>query len=440
RGSTAEFRRDRLIVSVRSGFPVGPTLDAVKAFLDTNVEFPTIHNPPGRPWAVIQFQPLADAEAKIPLLAAQLAQRPDLRYAEPDFLCSGHNIANDPMYLEGSQWWIQKIGIADMWEVTRGSSKVLLAIVDSGISIVGGETDHQDLRGARYIVRNTLVGIPVPHDYTVPLTSSTWPFMPVHPPRDGVPHGTHVAGIAAALTNNNIGVAGANWDSDVYIARVLDDNNNGSPSSMKFAVDDVLRFVNHSPFVFPWLFGSHYKRVVINLSLGSTVLADSLLEMCEETSGGKIIICASAESRGVGDELQYPAAYATQFPHVFAVGGTDQHDVINMPHLGDYSGVTIFAPGVGIRSTTPTYPCTDSYPLMYADMNGPSQACPIVSGSVSLLWSAHLSLTPSQIRSGLIASSVRCTNDLGTATYPRLNLKFRPKRWWQVLRPSLPWQ
>jgi len=438
-GFPAEFRRDRLIVSVRSGSPVRPTLDAVKAALAPSVERLEVYHPPGRRWAVLGFDPLPNAETQIPLLAMQLAARPDLRYAEPDFMCSGHAVTNDPLY--GDQWWPEKIHLADLWDVTRGSSRVLLAVVDSGISIPHGTShpDHEDLSGPRYIVGHDMLGFAVPHDYTGDLAFPYWPFMTPRPPRDEWPHGTHVTGIAAATTNNHLGVSGANWESDVYVARVLDEYGHGSASLVKFAVHDIMRFVSHTLFGISFFLPWSYSRVVINLSLGFRIHYGSMIEMAEETAGGRVVICASAGSlKAEGNAIDFPAALAHSFDHVIAVGSTNQDDLIDAPKLDDYSRITLFAPGVFIPSTLPSYPCTDRpNPVRYDTMSGTSQACPIVAGAVSLLWSARPSLTPQAIRNGLVSSAVPCHDDLGRR-YPRLNLKMPAKG--RFRRASLPWE
>lgn len=430
-GSTAQFRRDRLIVSVAAGAPVGATLSSVERSLASDVEGLRIENPRTRPWAILMFSPLPDAATRIPSLAATLAARPDLRYAEPDFICTEHDTPNDSRY--GEQWWAEKIGIEDMWDVTHGSSRVLLAIVDSGISMRDNVTDHPDLSGSRYVVAHQWGGWHVPHDYTWEVAPVWPPFLPPPPPRDGRGHGTHVAGIAAAQSNNLEGVAGANWNSPVYIARVLDSNGHGSVSMVKLAVHDILQYWRDGWWAFLDIFGWLQKRIVINLSLGFhypfDILnpCDSLLEVCEETAGGKVMLCAAAASRGSSNtQIGFPAAYAAAFDHVIAVGSTNNNDpeMINLPILDDYSAITIFAPGAGILSTTPDYPCTLSNTGRYTIRTGTSQACPLVAGAISLIWSADRLLTPAEIRQRLLSSAVKLKGG-----YPRLNLRRRKVKW-----------
>jgi subtilisin family serine protease len=431
RDADAAFRCDRLIVSVKRGAPISSTLDSVRTSIVPEVEGAQLIHRSGRPWAVLQFQPLADAGTRIPRILEKLALRSDLRYAEPDFVCNGHFIPDDVKY--PGQWWMHKVEIESLWTATRGSSRVLLAIADSGISMSKGSVnpDHEDLRGNRFSVRHRRWFLPVSHDYVVPGQL----------PRDEHGHGTHITGIAAATGDNMVGIAGANWRSPVYVARVLDGNNQGSASLVKLAVDDILEYGagdSYMSALFRFLSASRIKRVVINLSLGFPDYAHSLREMCEETAGGDVVVCVAADSRVESTtELDYPAAFAADFCHVIAVGATDANDSVKAPMgMANCAAITIFAPGQDIESTFPTYRC----PLVnasqvefapYGTGSGTSQACALVSGGISLWWSQDDSLQAAEIRRHLIDMAVPIVYK--GVQYPRLRLSAYPhtsSRWW----------
>jgi subtilisin family serine protease len=399
---------------VRPGAPVRATLNAIRAYLGPVLEGLQVYNPPGHRFAVLMFAPLPDAVTRIPLLATQLAARPDLRYAEPDFVGSGHSTPNDPRYKE--QWWPQKIGIEKLWRLTTGDPRVLLAVADSGISIPEGTTepDHEDLRGPRFIVAHNNGEQPVTHDYTGDDLTA------VRPPRDKYPHGTHVTGIAAATANNSRGVAGANWKSPVFVVRVLDDQNDPSVSAVVSAVYEICRY-----WVQGWLddLWRWRKRVVINLSLGVYRHSDALREMCEYTHRRGVMLCVAAGPRPYRPhDIDFPAAFAADFYSVIAVGATNEDDRIVAPNRDSYGAITIFAPGMNILSCVPTYPCphttsTDGY----GSDSGSSQACAIVSGVVSLLWSGNRALTTAQIRNALVGHALPVATH-SSGNYPRLNL------------------
>jgi thermitase len=100
---------------------------------------------------------------------------------------------NDPGF--GNQWGLHKVEAATAWDTTTGSAGVSIAILDTGV-----DQNHPDLKDK--IVKNV--------NFTGSSTVND-----VHG------HGTHVAGIAAASTNNGIGVAGLGYDSTIMNVKVL---------------------------------------------------------------------------------------------------------------------------------------------------------------------------------------------------------------------------
>ncbi|MBC7252254.1 MAG: S8 family serine peptidase, partial [Anaerolineae bacterium] len=115
---------------------------------------------------------------------------------------------NDPAYEGDDQWGLNKIEGPKAWGITTGSSLVTIAVIDTGVDL-----DHPDLQ-----------------DKIVP----GWDFVNNDAtPDDDHSHGTHVAGIAAATTNNALGIAGVAWNTRIMPVKVLDSGGNGS-------MDDVI--------------------------------------------------------------------------------------------------------------------------------------------------------------------------------------------------------
>src|SRR4030042_559478 len=111
------------------------------------------------------------------------SSNPRVAYAEPDFVAQALGSPDDPLL--GSQWDMVKVQAPQAWEVTTGSASINIAILDTGVDL-----DHPDL--ANKIISNVnFSGSPTVDDVCG--------------------HGTHVAGIAAAMTNNGIGVAGLGY-------------------------------------------------------------------------------------------------------------------------------------------------------------------------------------------------------------------------------------
>jgi len=104
--------------------------------------------------------------------------------------------SDDPLYEQ--QWGVAKIQASQAWEIYSGSSNVLLAILDSGIDLgdpnFGVLTPHPDLQSNLWN-NNFMFGLDLSTN-------------PPSPPNDLIGHGTMVAGIAGAITNNQIGIAG----------------------------------------------------------------------------------------------------------------------------------------------------------------------------------------------------------------------------------------
>lgn len=308
-------------------------------------------------WWRVPVPPGQDPEA----LAARLRARPDVEAAEVDREVRIAFTPNDPYYgyQYQYQWNLPKIRAPQAWDAVTGTSAVWIAIVDTGV-----DYNHPDLNSARLWLGYDFVnGDPYPMD------------------DNG--HGTHVAGIAGANTNNGQGVAGVCWGCDLLAVKVLDAGGSGSDSQVadgiKYAAD--------------WgaAFG---KRTVINLSLGgpdpSSILADAVAYA--QNRGALIVAAAGNENTNA---LFYPAAY----PGVIGVSATDANDQKAVfSNYGSY--VDLAAPGVGILSTIPGG---------YRWLDGTSMAAPHVAGVAGLVWSRQPTLTAQEVCSVLLSTAL----DLG---------------------------
>jgi subtilisin family serine protease len=391
RGKPARFRRDRLIVSVRPGAPVDDVLNDVRSaatsHLGANVG---LVKRPGRRWAVLTFPPHPQAETVVPALAEALAYRPNVLYAEPDFEGTLHVTPNDERFSAQNNW-TDVVEMEKAWDVTQGSDQVLIAVFDSGISISPGATDpdHAEMTGARFIVRHTFKDASVKHDYAADDDV----------PADEYGHGTHVTGIIAATPNNTVGVAGINSVSRVYIARVVDEYGSIFSSFVRLAMVDLADYVTENGI----------SRVIVNMSFGFWQETDNIIEMRDDSNTGVFLLCVGSGSDLSGKLPDFPAQYASKYDHIMAVGSVDAAN-IQLPHLDNYSTITLFAPGLDIISVAPGYKCAlwdpaSAYFDPYPALSGTSPAAAIVSGVASLLWSANLALTPAQIKDRLVNSA-----------------------------------
>jgi subtilisin family serine protease len=307
----------------------------------------------GGDFLVAQF-PAQDQSAGEELIV-RLQDDSAVRYAEPQIRCRALFTPNDPYYLE-HQWgnWVMYSDRA--WDLSTGSRDVKVAVVDQGIDYTHPELSACFDPGTKG------------HDF---VNQDPDP-MPVN---GNEMHGTHVAGIIAAGSNNAAGIAG--WANvTLYSCRALNDSGSGSTSDiadgMRWAVDHGVQ--------------------VINLSLGATssssVMQDAALYAWNH---GVLLVCASGNNgmRGVF----FPAAY----DQCIAVGAFDSTGVLaQFSNYGPEQELT--APGVGILSTTPGN--------RYYYMDGTSMASPEVAGLAALLFSYRPGLSNRQVRAILAASAI----------------------------------
>lgn len=281
---------------------------------------------------------------------------PDVQYAEPDYIAYACGKPNDyyfsyQYYLlnEGQNYCppLNRIGkagadikVIDAWDREKGSENIIIAIVDTGVYL-----QHEDLK-------DKIIG-----GYDFANNDSD--------PSDDHWHGTHVAGIAGASTNNGIGVAGVCWNAKIMPIKVLDSTGSGYYSwiadGIEWAVDRGAR--------------------VINLSLGGDK-SSFVLEDAVNYAFSKGGICVAAAGNDRGERVLYPAAYK----NCLAVGATNDRDNDSGWHSKGPE-LDVSAPGEYIFSTfNPKYQNSNAN---YAWATGTSMATPIVSGLAALIYSKN---------------------------------------------------
>ncbi|MBM3274020.1 MAG: S8 family serine peptidase, partial [Candidatus Sericytochromatia bacterium] len=224
-----------------------------------------------------------------------------------------------------------------------------------------------------------------------------------HPGPDGHGHGTHVAGIIAAVGNNSGGsggnIVGVAPAATILPVKTMDCNGDGQDWNIAYGIKA----------------SADQGAKVLNLSIGgpepSPLLEDALGYAIAK---GALVIVAAGN--GQGSPVYYPAAY----PGVIAVGAVDRDDAYQtFSNVGAQMGLV--APGGtinqsrdGILSTVPTYRSELSQSgLAYSRVSGTSQASPFVAGVAALIWSREPSLTADQIRTRLYATA----RDIGPAGF-----------------------
>ena len=258
-------------------------------------------------------------------------QDPDVVFAEPNYLgLALDTIPNDPDW--GKQYNLVAIRAPQGWDLSTGSSAVTIAIVDSGVDL-----SHPDLAG------KLVAGYDFVDNDTVP--------------QDQYGHGTHVAGIAAASSNNNRGIAGVSWGAKIMPVRVLNAFGGGTFSAVANGI----------------IWATDHGAQVINLSLGGDVGSPALKAAVDYALAKNMIVVAAAGNTGTT-----PLIYPAQYTGVIAVGATDSTNT--RASFSDYGNeLDLVAPGKSIYSLFPGN--------NYGYDTGTSMSAPHVAGLAAILLS-----------------------------------------------------
>jgi len=284
---------------------------------------------------------------------------PFVKYAEYNRIVHILSTPNDPLWEQ--QWGPMRIHCEKAWDTDIGDSDVVIAIVDTGVDYT-----HEDLAG-NYISG----GYDWVNDDSDPMDDNN--------------HGTHCAGIAAAVMNNNKGIAGVAQVS-IMAEKVLDSGGSGSSSDV---ADGILHAADNG-------------ADIISMSLGSSDSSSVIEDACNYAYNSKDVILVAAAGNDGSPSISYPARYDT----VIAVGAIDTTDErCDFSNYGD--DLELVAPGYRIVSTIPG----DNYDFY----SGTSMACPHVAGVASLAISRYPGKNNVWIRQKLIDSA----EDLGSEGWDR---------------------
>ncbi len=353
---------------------------------------------------------------QVEAIATQLETLPEVEYAEPDRIYQPFLSPNDTYY--SSQWNLSGtwgINAPTAWDETTGSTSIVIAVVDTGI------TGHADIN-ARLVPGYDFIGPDGsgsqtandgdgrdsnpsdPGDWITPAENASG-FFKNCPVTDSTWHGTHVAGIIGAESNNNSFITGVDWNAKILPVRVL-----GKCGGYMSDIMDGMR----------WAAGLSVSGVpnnpnpadIINLSLGgsgtcSTTAQSAITEIVN--AGVIVVVAAGNENKNVSNSS--PANCVG----VIAVAATDSAG--QRASFSNYGiGIDISAPGTSILSLVDsgtTVPAGDSS----AYYGGTSMAAPQVSGVLGLMLARNPShsLTPSQALA-MLQSSAKPFPGGGTCT------------------------
>jgi thermitase len=327
-----------------------------------------------------------------------LRRNPDVEYAEPNYIVYATETPNDPLFdlqyalynpgsgPPGSPQGEERADIkaTSAWEETKGDENIIIAILDTGVDLAHPDLDDK-VHSSGY-------------DFINDDSNAT----------DDEGHGTHIAGIAAAETHNNEGIAGVAWNCKILPVKVLDNLGIGSYSEM---IDGII-----------WAADSGAD--VINLSLGASFPSTSLENALEYAHGMDIVIVAAAGNDG--GAVLYPAAYDAYCLAVAATNDSDERVTFENSSVNPLEKwesnvgpeIDVAAPGLEIVSLVPTwYFGPGSFP--YGIGSGTSEACPHVAALAALIKSVKPDLTVDQIMNVIrfSADDVNYVSNVGRDNY-----------------------
>jgi thermitase len=299
------------------------------------------------------------------------------------------NLPNDPMFSD--QWALKNagqnggkenadIGAPKAWEKTKGSRKVVVAVLDTGVDYL-----HLDLAANMWIRPD---GVPQYRDEELGVFNDLNGFNAVEnlaDPMDENGHGTHCAGVIGAEGDNELGIAGINWQVEIMPLKFLGRGGFGSTKdaieAINYAIDRKQKGVNVR---------------VISASWGSTVYSKALEDAIRAAGEqGILFVAAAGNDAGNNDKNpHYPSNY--NLPNVISVAALDRSD--NLASFSNYGAKTVHiaAPGKDILSTW--------LKEGFREASGTSMATPQVSGVAALILANEPNLTVEKLRERILKS------------------------------------
>lgn len=309
----------------------------------------------------------------------------DVEFAEPNYLVyttgDGDLYMNDPLYDNNGHWGITGINIYDLWNTPKITTKrPVIAILDTGIDIT-----HPDLAANIWTNKLENEGAEGRDDDANGFKDDIhgWDFVNNSPRiRDNNGHGTHCAGIAAAVGGNGIGAAGVNPDAWIMPVTVMQSDGTGDVATIIKGIDYA---VANGADVISMSFGGYSHSMAEEQALAHAY-ATAILVAAAGNDGHTIELSGHCSSCLGGGTPMFPAAYT----FVLGVQSSNNNGGIasfsnydnNGPFYSGYGEEQLYnyeitAPGVKIISTFPNG--------QYKELSGTSMACPAVAGAISRL-------------------------------------------------------
>ncbi|MFA6215547.1 MAG: S8 family peptidase [Patescibacteria group bacterium] len=333
----------------------------------------------------------------------------EIEFLEPNYKVKAAAFPNDPDY--GLQWYLKPINAADFWskdllvrEQGRTVKQTVIAVLDTGVYL-----DHPDLKDKIWINKDEVKGNNSDDDKNNYIDDfSGWNFVENNNnPNpsfsgaydvDAAKHGTIVSGIAAAATNNQMGIAGVSWFAQIMPLRVLDSTGAGDVYSVVQAID----------------YAVDNGADVINMSFVGNGFSQSLFNAIKRAYDNNIIVVAAAGNtnpalNGVDLDVtkSYPVCYDGAVNENMVIGVASVGADFKKSNFSSYGGcVDIVAPGESFYSTQVYRPGVAGFDKYYNGYwSGTSLSTPLVSGVAATIKALQPGFSADKIRNFILDSA-----------------------------------
>ena len=336
------------------------------------------------------------------------SNRSDVEFAEPNYILESQIIpAEDPYF--SKQWYMDKVNVKGGWERSSGSKEVVIAVLDTGVDV-----DHPDLADNIWVNMGEIPDDGIDNDRNIYVDDiNGWDFVAGdNNPRpdfkewyftkEGIDHGTIIAGVISAVGNNARGIVGVAFESKIMPVRVLDSAGSG----------DVLTVIEGIDYAV------EKGADVINLSFIGSGFSKSLFLSLERAYKAGVVVVAAIGNLGISgknldEEPLYPVCYygAAGENIVMGVAAVDKND--QKASFSNYGTkcVDVSAPGTDFWSTVAYNPGEVGFEEYYSGgWSGSSVAAPLVAGTAALIKAINPSLGVQEIRNLIAVNSDNIDN------------------------------